>query len=65
MLTEFRSVRDVWEKLPTEADARRFLEDISGTMAGSARVTTTAEGPPDHGLRRMVTPFFTAATAWM
>jgi hypothetical protein len=28
MLTEFRSVRDVWEKLPTEADARRFLEGI-------------------------------------
>lgn len=28
MLTEFRSIRDVWEKLPTEADARRFLEEI-------------------------------------
>jgi transposase-like protein len=27
MLTEFRSVRDVWEQLPTEADARRFLEE--------------------------------------
>lgn len=26
MLTEFRSIQDVWEQLPTEADARRFLE---------------------------------------
>lgn len=28
MLTEFRSVRDVWDKLPSETDARRFLEQI-------------------------------------
>ena len=27
MLTEFRSLQDVWKKLPTEMDARRFLED--------------------------------------
>ena len=26
MFTEFRSIQDVWEQLPTEADARRFLE---------------------------------------
>lgn len=26
MLTEFRSFQDVWEQLPTEDDARRFLE---------------------------------------
>ena len=38
MLTEFRSIQDVWEQLPTEADARRFLEGrSSGERCRSAR----------------------------
>lgn len=28
MITEFKSVRDVWKKLPTQRHARKFLEDL-------------------------------------
>jgi len=27
MIKEFKSVRDVWKKLPTQRHARKFLED--------------------------------------
>ena len=38
MISELKSVRDVWKKMPTERHARLFERTPSGAMVGSVHI---------------------------
>ena len=38
MITELKSVRDVWKKMPTERHARLFLENAIWATIGSVHI---------------------------